>query len=218
MAAAAAAVSVSALKRVDLPTLGRPTIPQLKPMAPLARLRCAAAPGPAPPWAVAGQQRHLVHEAGVVAADQERRRLGDGVEHRQEPVLIGLGEVAQHMAQHDVLVARMADADPDPPKLRLPRRGVDAARPLWPATPPPSFTRTLPGARSSSSWKTMMSSSGILWKRTGLADRAAGLVHEGLRLEQQHALARQLALAELALEFAAKGGKAVASGDGGPWP
>ena len=32
-AAAAAAVSVSALKSVDLPTLGRPTMPQRKPIS-----------------------------------------------------------------------------------------------------------------------------------------------------------------------------------------
>jgi hypothetical protein len=32
LAACAAAVAVSALKSVDLPTFGKPTIPQLKPM------------------------------------------------------------------------------------------------------------------------------------------------------------------------------------------
>ena len=33
-----------------------------------------------------------------------------------------------------------------------------------PAAPPPRFTRTLPGTRSSSSWKAQMSCGGILWK------------------------------------------------------
>ncbi len=34
--------------------------------------------------------------------------------------------------------------------------------PLWPAAPPPRFTRTLPGARSSSSWNAVMASTGSL--------------------------------------------------------
>jgi hypothetical protein len=38
LAAAAAAVRVTALKRVDLPTFGRPTMPILKPMGKLRKL------------------------------------------------------------------------------------------------------------------------------------------------------------------------------------
>src|SRR3954447_11848299 len=49
-------------------------------------------------------------------------------------------------------------------KSLVPRQASMLRRPLWPAVPPPSFTRTWPGARSSSSWRTTMSAGSILRK------------------------------------------------------
>jgi hypothetical protein len=48
LAACAAAVSVKALKSVDLPTFGRPTMPQRKPMKSPSGERHCEDPGPAP--------------------------------------------------------------------------------------------------------------------------------------------------------------------------
>ena len=66
-------------------------------------------------------------------------------------------------------------------------------RPLWPALPPPVFTLSLAGARSSSSWKTKMSPLVDLEVALRLADRAAAVVHVGLRLQQQDAVRRRSA-------------------------
>src|SRR5688572_22759171 len=40
---------------------------------------------------------HLVHEAIIVALDQERGMVGQGAEQRVEPFMVGLGEIAEHM-------------------------------------------------------------------------------------------------------------------------
>ena len=64
-------------------------------------------------------------------------------------------------------------------------------RPLCPAVPPPIFTLTLNGARSSSSWKTVSVVESELVEAHRLADRAAAVVHEGRGLEQQDARRRR---------------------------
>src|SRR5690606_21962444 len=53
-----------------------------------------------------------------------------------------------------------------------------------------------------------------LVERRGLADRAAGLVHEGLGLEDENALGVEHAFADLALEAPARSGEAMAADDG----
>ena len=58
--------------------------------------------------------RELVHQAVVVALDDHAGIVGDGVEQRDQPgLLLGLGEIAEHVRHHQVLVAGMADAEPD---------------------------------------------------------------------------------------------------------
>src|SRR5690348_4223859 len=52
-----------------------------------------------------------------------------------------------------------------------------------------------------------------LEKTRSLAHRLAGLIHEGLRLQQEHPLAADRRLRELALEAVAKPGGAVPSGN-----
>src|SRR3546814_6749315 len=97
-----AAVSVSALKSVDLPTLGRPTMPQRKPIS-VSRRRQPA--------------RNLVHEASVVARRQQRRFGRNRAKHIGQRIDLGLGVIAQHIRADAILVARMADADPDSAKI-----------------------------------------------------------------------------------------------------
>jgi hypothetical protein len=88
------------------------------------------------------------------ARRHQRKLFGDRVEQRLKPDLFGLAEVMQDIAVHEVLVARMPDAEPDAPVV-LADMIVDRAQPLCPPWPPPCLTLTLPGARSRSSWITM---------------------------------------------------------------
>src|SRR5581483_3898116 len=70
-AACAAAVEVSALNRVDLPTLGKPTIPQLKPILRLGLRFLAGLLGLL--RRRVHQKRDLGHEFVLVAGDEQRR-------------------------------------------------------------------------------------------------------------------------------------------------
>ena len=45
--------------------------------------------------------------------DQHAGVVGDGVEQRLQPDLVGLGEIAEDVGHHRVLVAGVADAEPD---------------------------------------------------------------------------------------------------------
>ena len=116
------------------------------------RLRLAAPSARAPHRSGSGHRRRR----------QPRRRIGDGVEQRLQPGRVGLGEVVQHVARAP---APWTPGWPMPMRTRaysLPMCAVIERRPLWPALPPPVLTLSLPGARSSSSWKTKMSPSSIL--------------------------------------------------------
>ena len=48
---------------------------------------------------------------------------------------VGLGEIAEHVAEHALLVAGMADAEPHPPVLRRAQHAVHAAQPVVPGRP-----------------------------------------------------------------------------------
>ena len=90
--------------------------------------------------------RHVGEEARVVAGGEPWRRVGDGIEQRIEPGRIGLGEVVQHVAQHLLLGAGMADADAHA-GVFVADMGVIERRPLWPALPPPVLTLSLAGGQ-----------------------------------------------------------------------
>ena len=62
-------------------------------------------------------------------------------------------------------------------KSREPSCSAMERRPLCPATPPPVLIRTLPAARSSSSWQTTICCQRQLVEARGLGDRVAGQVH-----------------------------------------
>src|SRR3546814_12933302 len=58
-----------------------------------------------------------LHEARGAAARQQRNGIGHRIEQLLQPGLVCLGEVAQHVAVHQVLVAGMADAQAHAPEL-----------------------------------------------------------------------------------------------------
>src|SRR3982750_1630749 len=75
------------------------------------------------------QKRHPVHEAALVALGEQRCSVRDRVEERREPaLLLGLGEVAQHVAEDALLVARVADAEADAAEVPGAEAGIDAAQ------------------------------------------------------------------------------------------
>src|SRR5262249_25941714 len=137
-AACAATVAVSALKSVDLPTFGRPTMPHRKPMhCSLFRgeahashvirpqISCFGASASTrrriallPPWSAhiskslgLHGEMHLVLERRILALGDHRGVVRHDVAQGIDPGAIRLGEIAQHVVVHKVLVARMTDAD-----------------------------------------------------------------------------------------------------------
>src|SRR6266702_6966203 len=111
--ACAAAVSVSALKSVDLPTFGRPTMPHLKPMkslVPILQLRRLFRLFRAEPLRLHGEM-HFILEARVMAFRQELGVVGDDAAQGLDPRLLVLREIAEHVGMHQLLYAGMADAD-----------------------------------------------------------------------------------------------------------
>ena len=73
----------------------------------------------------------LRHEAGIVVLRQQRRGFHHRVHHRLEPVHVVLGEILQHMAGDQRLLAGMADADAHPAIIRA-QRGGDGAQAILP--------------------------------------------------------------------------------------
>ena len=95
------------------------------------------------------------------------------------------------MARHPVLVAGMADAEPHPAVIRCAQHAVHAAQAVMPGRAAARFTRTLPGARSSSSWKAVIAVGRQLVEGGRRLHRFAGGVHVGQRLQRQHLLRRR---------------------------
>src|SRR5262249_16459232 len=54
---------------------------------------------------------NVPQEAPTTALRQMSRRAYDCIEQRVEPLVLGLGEIVQHIVRHYLLDARMADAD-----------------------------------------------------------------------------------------------------------
>ena len=106
----------------------------------------------------------------------------------------------------------MPDADADA-YVVVADVSADRAQSVVPGVAATGLDLEVAGRRSSSSWTTMMSATAILRKRAASPTGAAGLVHVGLGLEQQHPLAAEFAFADEALETLAPGSEALGAGD-----
>ncbi len=73
--------------------------------------RAASALRSLPRPRLAGDAPRSDWNLSIVAVGEVGRLCGDGAEQRLEPCIVGLGEIMQHMAGHQVLVSGMADAD-----------------------------------------------------------------------------------------------------------
>src|SRR5271167_4312961 len=79
--ASAACVAVNALNKADLPTFGRPTMPQLKPID--LRGRCGGGRGRLGRSQTA---RHLAHKGVGRPRQQQWNGLGDSFDQRLDPI------------------------------------------------------------------------------------------------------------------------------------
>src|SRR5690606_40116220 len=77
------------------------------------------------------REMHLVGEGGILSLSEQGRCICNRVQHRPQPNGICLCEVAQHMRQHALLDAGMANADPHTAEIRsdMRRDGADAIMP-----------------------------------------------------------------------------------------
>ena len=159
------------------------------------------------------QDGHLVHEAGVVTGGEQGCRRGHGIQQRLQPLLVGGGEIAQHMAGHQLLVAGMADADPDPAKIPGAQVLGDRAQAVVAGDPATGLDPQLAGREVELVMDHHQVLQGQLVKAHRLRHRIARAVDVGLRLLQQHLGGAQGALADQARESASPAAKTVAARD-----
>jgi hypothetical protein len=55
-------------------------------------------------------QRDVAHEIGVFALRQQIGGISDGVQQRDQPGFVLGGEIAQHVTEHAIFMAGMANA------------------------------------------------------------------------------------------------------------
>ena len=108
------------------------------------------------------------------------------------------------MAGDQILVARMADADAHPPEVGRADLGGDRAQAVVPRHPAAGLDAELAGGEVELVVADHDLRERQLEEADRLGDRVAGVVHEGLRLEQQHPLVTEMALAEQAGERCAR--------------
>ena len=158
------------------------------------------------------RQRHRVHESGRVARRQPARLAPHRIQQRLAPVAVGAGEIVQHVGRHQVLVAGVADADPDPVVVG-PEMLVQRAQTVVPGVPAALLEPQL--ARDQV--QLVVEHPDVLRRDLEvahrLANRLARQVHEGLRLDQQHPVGAKAPLRHPGLELAPPGAEAMRPGD-----
>src|SRR5512135_876822 len=140
-------------------------------------------------------ERYLVHEAGIVVLGEVRRGLRNRRKHRHQPILVGLGEIAEDMAADPMLLAGMPDADAYAAIVGPDRRrdragtvvaGISAAR----------LHLELAGGERDLVMDHHHRGQWQLEERDGGADRAAALVHERRGLDEIGLAAAEFAFAD----------------------
>ena len=152
------------------------------------------------------------HEARCVALDQGGDLGCHRIQQLLQPDLVGLGEVVQHVAVHQLLLAGMADAQAHPPEL-LADVGLEGADAVVAAGAAALLDADLAGREVD----LVVDHDDLLRRQLEeaqrLADRPAGFVHIGLRLYGQHLFPAQAALGAVRLEAVAPRRKGMAADD-----
>ena len=158
-------------------------------------------------------QRHLVHEARVVAPGQPFRFGRHRAEHVGEVVDLVLGVVAQDMAGDPLLVAGVADAQAHAAEIR-PQVLVERAQPVVPGGAAALLDLDLERREVELVVEHGQRVHAELVEAQRLADRAAAFVHESRGLEQQDLLAANPAFLQPAEELLLDRAEAMDIGDG----
>src|SRR5690348_6897839 len=170
--AAAIPALVSALKSVDLPTFGRPTMPHLMPISFLFLRRVQA-----------------LHRFVEITRDRERQYIERRADRAENRVLVRLAGSPEHPRRDPILVPRMADAKPQPMELTVSEMREDVAQSILPAV---AAVELQPG-RAGRQIQIVVRDQHFLRRDLPVAqcrrDRDAALVHERVRLEQEQRLA-----------------------------
>ena len=155
---------------------------------------------------------HAVHEGRVVATHEQRCVLRDRMKHRLDPLAVGLGEIMEHVAVHQLLRARMPDPDAHAAKLFSDVR-LDRLQALVPGGAAAGLHAELSGRQVELVVDHHDVARRELVEAHRLRDGAAGLVHVGRRLQQERLLAAEVAFRCLALKPRAPGREAVTAMD-----
>src|SRR5690606_17525133 len=171
--AAAMPALVRALNRVDLPTFGRPTMPHLMPMG-----RNSSG----------FRGVEALHRLVEVAGDRQRQHRQGVVHGPQDGRLVVPARPAQHPGGDPVLVAGMADADPQAVELAVAQQPDDVAQAVLAAV---AAIELQPG-HARRQVQLVVGDQHLLRLDLPVAQgrhhRLAGQVHEGGRLEQAQVL------------------------------
>src|SRR6056297_1381083 len=124
---------VSALNRVDLPTLGRPTMPQLKPIGtPLIQCQKVAGQGDGQwlwvrPSASGGRTIAVdrLHQCPVIGVHELRGKVTNLNDHVLDQAALIRRRVGQNIPDYRVPVPRVPHADAEAPEVRAAERGLD---------------------------------------------------------------------------------------------
>src|SRR5262245_40637642 len=216
--ACAAAVAVSGLKTVDLPTLERPRMPPVKPMTLLGSITPRVSL--VGPFRLLGNKEslglhgemHLVLEARILAFRQQLGVVRDDGAQRFDPRPLVLGEVVEHVGLDQVLQAGMPDADAHAPILVADMRR-DRAQPVVAGDAAAGLDPHLAGREVDLVVHHHDVGEPELVEMRGFRHRAARLVHVGAGQQQQRALAAERPLGRHALKAPPPRTDAMALGD-----
>ncbi len=155
---------------------------------------------------------NLVLEARVLSLRQQLRIVGHDVAQGLDPRPFGLGEVVEHVRVHEVLDARMTDADAHAAIVVADMRG-DRAQPVMSGDAAADFHPDFPRREFDLVVENGDAIDAELVEMRGLRDRASGFVHERARQQQQHAIGADRAFRRDALKAPPERPDAVALGD-----
>ena len=157
-------------------------------------------------------QGNRIHEFAIVIHGQMRCPVAQAAQKRIQPIVIGLGEIAQHISGHGILVPRMSDAQPHTfiigPHMRMKR-----PQPIVARMAAAHFYTAFAGGQVQFIMKHNDISRGNFVKPRGFANRLARKVHKGFWFQQQNFCGAQMAFAHAPLKFSAPRAKPMRIGD-----
>src|SRR3989338_3101846 len=157
-------------------------------------------------------KRDRIHESGPVACGKGCRPIGNAAQKVVQPVLVGLGEIMQHISGHGVFMPRMANAKAHA-TISLTNMTVNRAQAIMPRMAAALFHPRLAGGEVQLFMQDGDIGGGEVVETRSLGHRLPRQVHEGFGLQQDDLFITQTALAGQSLKSALPRTKAVVGGD-----